>query len=54
MKKLVLAAAALCLLLLPRSAATEEGATVLDGLTQGKAAMEKKCKFCHSLSRTLS
>ena len=48
------AAIGLIILLFAGTAATGEKATALDDLTKGKAALQKKCKFCHSLTRTLA
>lgn len=50
----VTAAITLTLLLCAGPAAAGEEATALDSLTRGKAVLQKKCKFCHSLSRTLA
>jgi len=46
--------AALALAFFSAAVPAGEGGGALDNLTDGKAAFEKKCAFCHSLARTLS
>jgi mono/diheme cytochrome c family protein len=46
--------AVLALALFAAAVPAGDGAATLDVLTEGKAAFEKKCSFCHSLARTLS